>query len=389
MDDEIKLAIRAVTPKLTALRRELHAIPELGFQEHKTSALISERLRKIGLDVTTGIGKTGVVGVLKGASAGKTLMIRADFDGLPISEATGLSFTSTHPGVMHACGHDGHVSIALGAAEVLSKLKTRLRGNVVFAFQPAEETGRGALAMIADGLFDLVKADRVIGLHQANLVPLGQVRVKPEICMASIDTFAIKVIGKGGHGARPQLTVDPFVAAAQIVVAAQTLVSREIAPGEMGVVTFGQVYGGTARNVIPESVMLEGSVRAFTPEVRATIKDALPRIAAGAASALRARTEFDWLEGVPPGVNDSTVAAWMTGIAGRVVGKDNVAPGAPMTGSDDMAELLNRVPGCYFFLGSPKEGVEPGPHQPRFDFDEACLPIGSEIFVRAALDYLA
>lgn len=389
MDDEIKAAVRAITPKITALRRELHAIPELGFQEHKTSALISERLREIGLDVTTGIGKTGVVGVLKGASAGMTLMVRADFDGLPITEATGLPFASTHNGVMHACGHDGHVAIALEAAEILSKLRTRLRGKVAFVFQPAEEIGQGALAMIANGLFDLVKADRVIGLHQANLVPLGQVRVKPGIYSASIDTFTIKVIGKGGHGARPQLTVDPIVAAAQIVVVAQTLVSREIAPEEMGVVTFGQVHGGNARNVIPESVMLEGSVRAFTPEVRATIKDALPRIAAGAASALRARTEFEWLEGVPPGVNDSTVAAWITDIAGRVVGKDNVAHGAPLTASDDVAELLNRVPGCYFFLGSPKEGIEPGAHQPRFDLDEACLPIGAEIFVRAALDYLA
>jgi amidohydrolase len=288
---------------------------------------------------------------------------------------------------MHACGHDGHMAMAVGAAEVLSRLKARLRGRVVFVFQPAEEVVGGALKMLADGLFETSKPDRVIGLHLWNQLPAGKVFVNRGTVFASADAFRLTVTGRGGHGALPHLSVDPVVAAAQMISAVQTVVSREIPPNEMGVVTFGQLHGGSAPNVIADQVVAEGTVRAYKPEIRQKIFEAVQRVAAGVASGLRAEAKFERLYGSPPVINNPEVATWAARHAAATVGEENVGDHDPVSVGDDMAEFLNRAPGCYFLLGAARQGAAPH-HNARFDFDEACLPIGTEIFVRAALDFL-
>jgi amidohydrolase len=387
MADPIRDAVQQRVPAMNEMRRKLHAMPELGFQENATAAYIAERLSTAGLEVHKGIGKTGVVGVLRGSSDGPQLMIRADIDGLPVIEKTGLEFASKN-GNMHACGHDGHITMALQAAGILSGMKSNLKGTVVFAFQPAEEIVSGAIAMDKDGLFDRWKSDRVIGTHLWNQLPTGFVGVNLGTVFASADAIRIVVTGKGGHGAMPHMTVDPVATAAQVVATAQTIVSRELPPNEMGVVTFGQIHGGSAPNVIADNVVVEGTVRAYKPEIREQILASLKRITSNVASAMRASTTFEHLHGAPPVINDPDVAAWTAGIAAQVVGEENVDESPPVSVGDDMAEFLNRIPGTYFLLGAAKPGTE-GHHNARFDFDPACLPTGTEIFVRSALDFLS
>jgi amidohydrolase len=314
-------------------------------------------------------------------------MVRADIDGLPVVEKTGLEFASQN-GAMHACGHDGHIAMALAAAELLSAMKDRLGGNLVFAFQPAEEIVSGALAMFDDGLLERWNADRVIGTHLWNQLPTGFVGVNRGTVFASADNFRVEITGKGGHGALPHLAVDPVAASAQIVAAAQTIVSREVPPNQMGVLTFGQVHGGTAPNVIADSVIVEGTFRAYRPEVRDLISNSLQRVTADVAAALRATARYEHMHGSPPVINNPEVASWTARVAAQVVGEENVDEAEPVSVGDDMAEFLNRMPGTYFLLGAAKEGTE-SHHNARFDFSEECLPLGAEIFVRAALDYLS
>ena len=369
------------------LRRALHATPEIAFQEHETAARIASELNTAGLDVNAEIGGTGLVGVIEGARPGPTLMIRADIDGLPVTELTGLEFASTN-GNMHACGHDGHITIAVGAAKVLAGMKDRLAGKVVFLFQPAEEVVGGANAMIDDQVLQNYPCDRAIGLHLWNPLPLGEIGVNKTTVFASADAVRITVKGRGGHGAMPHLAVDPVTAAAQIISAAQTVISREVPPNEMGVLTFGQIHGGVAPNVIPDEVVIEGTIRAYTPETRELIHQSLERLAKQTALAMKAEVTFERLYGAPPVVNTPDVADWVTAMAAGVVGADNVGEVEPVSVGDDMAEFINRVPGCYFLLGASKEGTE-NHHNAKFDFDEACMPTGTEVFVRAALDYLS
>ena len=386
MPDQISEAIQGRTADMVALRRQLHAMPELGFEETETASVIAARLKAAGLEVHEQIGKTGVVGVLRGAQDGPQLMVRADIDGLPVDEKTGLDFASKN-GRMHACGHDGHITMAVAAAEILAGMKDQLKGSVVFAFQPAEEIVSGALAMMDDGLFERWKSDRVIGTHLWNQLPTGFVGVNRGTVFASADNFRIEVSGKGGHGAMPHLTVDPVAASAQIVAAAQTIVSREVPPNQMGVVTFGQVHGGTAPNVIADNVIIEGTYRSYRPEIRELLRSSLERISSEVASGMRATARFEHMHGAPPVINDPDVASWTAGIAAQVVGEENVDEAEPVSVGDDMAEFLNAMPGTYFLLGGAKEGTE-GHHNARFDFDEALLPTGAEIFVRAATDFL-
>ncbi|MCH7971963.1 MAG: amidohydrolase [Chloroflexi bacterium] len=392
--DAISDLVAARKSEMIATRRLFHTFPELGFQENETARAIAERLKAAGLEVETGIGQTGVVGVLKGARDGPTLMIRADIDGLPVDELTGLEFASTN-GRMHACGHDGHITMALTAAEILTGLKDRLAGTVVFAFQPAEEVVQGALAMIGDGLFDRYPADRVIGTHLWNQIPTGIIGVNRATVFASADQFRLVVTGKGGHGAMPHMTIDPVIAMAEIITTAQTVVSREIPPNDMGVLTFGQIHGGRAPNVIADNVTVEGTVRAYTPETRTRIMESLERIASNVAAAMRASTSFERIHGTPPVINDPEVAAWVTQQASLVVGEGNAREWEPISVGDDMAEFNNRVPGTYFLLGAALDdatvsarSVE-GHHNARFDWNEDCLPIGTEVFVRSAIDFLA
>ena len=386
MADPVRDAVQSKVPDLVSMRRKLHAMPELGFQETATAAFIAERLSAAGLEVHSGIGKTGVVGVLEGAGDGPELMIRADIDGLPIDELTGLDFASKN-GAMHACGHDGHITMAVAAAELLAGMKDKLKGRVVFAFQPAEEIVSGANAMIDDGLFDRWNSDRVIGTHLWNQLETGSVGVNRGTVFASADAIRITVTGKGGHGAMPHMTIDPVATAAQILATAQTIVSRELPPNEMGVVTFGQIHGGSAPNVIADSVMIEGTVRAYKPEIRDQIFESLRRITANVASAMRGTATVEHLYGAPPVINNPDVATWVSGIAAQVAGEENVDEQPPVSVGDDMAEFLNRVPGTYFLLGA-SQGSTLGHHNARFDFNEDCLPIGTEIFVRSALDFL-
>ena len=387
MNENISDSITDLVPYLVSTRRKYHAMPELSFQENATAAAIAAELQSLGLEVNTGIGKTGLTAAIDGASDGPTLMVRADIDGLPLDEDTGLDFASTN-GAMHACGHDGHIAVALGTAKVLAAMKDRLRGRVVFAFQPAEEIASGALAMLEDGLFDDGPPDRVIGTHIWNQAPAGSVAVNRGTVFASADMFKVTVNGRGGHGALPHLAVDPVMASAQIITTAQTIVSREIQPNEMGVVTFGRIDGGTRPNVIANSVTVEGTFRAYRPETRDAIRSALARISSGVAETMRATADFEVMFGAPPVINNPEVADQVARCAMQVVGEDAVGEAPPVSLGDDVSEFLVRAPGCYFLLGGAKQGAEPH-HNPRFDFDESCLPVGTEVMVRSALDYLS
>ena len=391
--ESIPSLVAARAADMIKTRRQFHAIPELGFEENETSVAIADRLIAAGLEVETGIGKTGLVGVLKGAKPGRTLMIRADIDGLPITELTGLDFASTN-GRMHACGHDGHITMAITAAEILSDIKDQLAGTIIFVFQPAEEVVMGALAMIDDGLFDRYPADRVLGTHLWNQIPTGVIGVNRSTVFASADQFRLTVHGKGGHGAMPHMAIDPVAAVAEIITTSQTVVSRELPPNEMGVLTFGQIHGGSAPNVIADNVTVEGTVRAYTSDTRVQIMQSLERISSTVASAMRASSTFERIHGAPPVINDPEVASWVTRHASLVVGEGNAKEWEPVSVGDDMAEFNDRVPGVYFLLGAAHDdatvasrGIE-GHHNARFDWNEDCLSLGVEVFVRSAVDFL-
>ena len=390
----IKGSIREISGPIVKLRRQLHSIPEIAFNEKKTSSLISKHLLESGVEVIGGIGKTGVVGIIEGSNSGKTLMIRADIDALPLEEKTELPFSSTN-GNMHACGHDGHTAIALMTARAISKLKDTFNGKVVFVFQPAEEIVAGAKEMINEGLLETYQPDRVIGLHIWNEIPVGTIAVNDGSVFASADGFRIKFIGKGGHGALPDRTIDPIVMAAEFISVVQSIVSREISPNEMGVLTVGQIHGGTAPNIIPDIVLLEGTIRAYSTKVRKQIISSVGRIATGISQTMKGDSRFEILYGTPPVVNDSKVAKWMSGIATSVVGKKKVTEWDPVSVGDDVSEFINRIPGAYILLGggftedSLLHASSSGHHNNRFDFDEKCLPIGVELFLRASFDFLS
>ncbi|MDP6425532.1 MAG: M20 family metallopeptidase, partial [Dehalococcoidia bacterium] len=373
----IKGSIREISGPIVKLRRQLHSIPEIAFNEKRTSSLISKHLLESGVEVIGGIGKTGVVGIIEGSNSGKTLMIRADIDALPLEEKTELPFSSTN-GNMHACGHDGHTAIALMTARAISKLKDTFNGKVVFVFQPAEEIVAGAKEMINEGLLETCQPDRVIGLHIWNEIPVGTIAVNDGSVFASADGFRIKFIGKGGHGALPDRTIDPIVMAAEFISIVQSIVSREISPNEMGVLTVGQIHGGTAPNIIPDIVILEGTIRAYSTKVRKQIISSVERIATGISQTMKGDSRFEILYGTPPVVNDSKVAKWMSGIATSVVGKKKVTEWDPVSVGDDVSEFINRIPGAYILLGggftedSLLDVSSSGHHNNRFDFDEKC-----------------
>ncbi len=391
---DIHEAVMARQDDMVALRRDLHMHPELSFEEERTAGVIAERLRALGLEVRTGIGRTGVVGVLRGGAAGadaRTIMIRADVDALPIQEVSDASYRSQSPGKMHACGHDGHVAIALAAAAVLTERAAELPGHVVFAFQPAEERASGAVEMIADGALEDPHVDAVIGLHVWSQVPVGTVGVRPGPIFASADEINLRVRGRGGHGAIPEANVDPIVAAAQIITALQTLVSREISPFHSAVVTIGAIHGGTAFNIIPDEVELRGTVRTHDPVDRAHLMRRIPELANEVAAGLRATVEFSSDIGIPPCVSETGMAELVRRAAVATVGADHVTADCVQMVGDDMALFLNAVPGCYFLVGvgNAARGITAPHHNAHFDIDEGGLPIGAEVLVRAALDFLA
>ncbi len=387
---DIKQEIAQHRDTLIALRRDFHQHPELALEEVRTAGIIAERLRASGLEVRTGVGQTGVVGVLHGSAPGKTLAIRADIDALPLQEENDLPFKSQVPGKMHACGHDGHTAIALTIADILAAHRDRLHGNVTFLFQPAEECLGGAERMIADGALKNPDVDAVIGLHLGSGWAVGQVAVGSGALAASSDQFTIRVRGRGGHGAMPHFCADPILAASQIVVALQSLVSREISPFNPAVVTIGSFHGGTAANIIPDAVTLQGTFRTFSEEDRQHLAARINEVAQQIAAGLRATAAFELLDGCPPCVSDEGMAALIRHAAAEAVGAENVSEAHKITASDDMAFFLNAVPGCYFSIGAgdAAKGYNAPHHSPRFKIDEDCLPVGVEVMLRAALAYL-
>ncbi|BCH05066.1 hippurate hydrolase (plasmid) [Mesorhizobium sp. 131-2-5] len=372
--------------EFVALRRKLHSEPELAYHEKKTSVLVAERLRSWGYDVTEKIGGTGVVGTLRNGLGQKSIGIRADMDALPVFEATGLPYASTNPGVMHACGHDGHTAILLAAARHLAKTRD-FSGTLRLIFQPAEEGGAGAKAMISDGLFERFPVDAVFGLHNWPGVPAGQFAFLSGPAMASVDLAIIKIIGKGGHGARPSHTVDPIVAAASLVMALQTIVSRNVDPLETAVVTVGTIHGGIAANVIPDSVELKVTIRTFSETVRDQIRTRIIALAEAQAQSYGATAEITYPRGYPTLVNHPEETEFARQVALRHFGAERIETNFPLiTASEDFAFMLERRPGSYLFIGN---GDSADLHSPNYDFNDDILPDAARYWVALVQDYLA
>jgi amidohydrolase len=390
--DTLKSEIDEMVPDIVALRRDLHQHPELAFEEVRTSEIVAGRLRALGLEVQTGIAQTGVVGLLRGTAGegGRTLAIRADMDALPIHELNEVDYRSTVDGKMHACGHDGHVSIALAVATLLSRHRDQLKGAVKFVFQPAEEVIGGAAPMVQAGVMEGV--DGVIGLHLFSGHPVGRVGVRSGPIFAAADRLELRVKGKGGHAAMPEGTIDPVVTAAQIILALQTLISRETSPFERAVLTIASVHAGSAFNIIPEEVVLQGTLRTFDEGYRQRIIARLREMAQSIATAHRATCEVEVADGCLACVNDPAMTEVVRRAAEAAAGPACVDSDERVmtTGSDDMAYFLHAVPGCYFIVGARNEakGAVYPHHHPRFNIDEEALPVAVEVLTRAALDYL-
>ena len=379
-----------------ALRRDFHMHPELGFREIRTGGIVAKELEALGIEVTKGVGKTGVVGFLEGANPGPTLLLRFDMDALPILEDTGAEYASQNQGVMHACGHDGHTSIGLTVAKMLHAHKHELAGNVKFCFQPSEEGNNGeevggAEMMMRDGVLDDPKVDMTLSLHLWNEKPLGWIHVAKGPVMAGAEQFKIKVVGRGGHGAIPNLTIDPVVAAAQIISASQSIVSRNVAPLETAVLSFTIVNGGTAFNVIPQEVMLEGTIRTFDPLVRQTVLKRFEEIVKGIASSMGCQAEMNVKRLTPALVNDEHITDKVQETARRTLPDADHDDSPYLTmGAEDMAYMQEKAAGCYFFIGSSNKErqLDYGHHHPKFDFDEKALLSGATLMAAAAADIL-
>ena len=371
--------IAAYADELTAIRRDLHEHPELGFEEVRTSGIVADKLRGWGIEVTTGIGKTGVVGVLKGNRPGKTIGLRADMDALPIHEETNLPWASKNPGVMHACGHDGHTTMLLGAARYLSE-NPDFAGTVVFIFQPAEEGLGGARAMIADGLFDRFPCDEIYGMHNAPTGQPGQVGVKKGPAMAGSNFFDVRITGRGSHGARPEGSRDPIVISTTLVQQLQSIVSRNVPPTKPAVVSVTKINSGAAYNVIPSEVTVSGTMRFFNPDVAAMVRSRMKDLAAGMATAYEIEIDLDIREIFDVLVNDQELSHVMLDIASEVVGSENTAVTPNVrTGSEDFADMLRVVPGAYCTVGHA--GTMPL-HNDGFILDENILPVGASIYAK-------
>ena len=378
----------ATSQHLLTHRRELHAVPELAYKENETATYLIERLDALSVDrLQTGVAGTGIVADIKGSRPGRAVMVRADMDGLPITEAGELPFRSTRRGVMHACGHDVHMAVALEVARVMADHRDQLPGMVRVVFQPAEEIAGGAKPMIEAGVLSGI--DRVVGLHVWAGLPIGQVSVRSGAMMASADGFTLIVRGKGGHGAVPELTVDAVVIAAQIVTALQTLVSRETSPRAPVVVTLGSIHGGSAMNIIAGEVVIQGTLRTFDAALRERLLQRIAELAGGIASAMRGSCEFRLDSAAPPVVNDAGIAALVAGAANDVLGTNAVVPFEPLMVGEDVAYFLDARPGCFFLLGGAPDNGPVLHHTAEFRVDERCLSIGYRVMVAAVLRLLA
>jgi amidohydrolase len=390
MSESLKKQIKTIEEEVIALRRDFHQYPEIGLKEVRTAEIVADYLEKLGLAVTTGVGRTGVVGLLEGTHPGKTLMIRADMDALPIQEKNEVSYRSKNDGVMHACGHDGHTAILLAAARMLNDHRHAISGRIKFVFQPGEEGYDGARLMIEDKVMEAPQVDAALGLHLSSSTPVGKIAVREGPVMASSDAFSIRVYGEMGHGAHPESGVDAIFISGNVITSLQSLVSREVSAFNPVVVHIGMIKGGTAGNIIADRVTLRAVVRTLDPDLRGTIHQRLDRIVKGITSAYRGSHRLRYLGGVGPVVNHPVMSDLVRSAAMRTVGSENVQDQKPSMGSDDMARFLEAVPGCYFSLGvaNRQKDLQYPIHHPMFDIDEAGLILGVETMVRSALAYL-
>jgi hippurate hydrolase len=374
--------IAAMHAELTGWRRDIHAHPELGFEETRTSDLVATKLAAFGCTVHRGLGKTGVVGTLRAGSSARTVGLRADMDALPIEEANAFEHRSLHRGKMHACGHDGHTTMLLGAARYLAETRN-FDGTVHFIFQPAEEGLGGAKAMVEDGLFEKFPCDAIFGMHNRPSLPLGHFAVRAGPMMAGGAFFDIRVTGKGAHGARPETGIDSVMVAAHIAIALQTIVSRNAPPVETAVLSVTKIHGGDAYNVIPQTAQLAGTVRTFSRELMVLIETSMRRIAKGVAEAFGATAEVDFRFLFAPTVNDAREAEFAAGICTELVGAGKVERNPELImASEDFSYMLEKVPGCYINIGNGAGEGGCEVHNPAYDFNDAALPLGASFFAR-------
>ncbi len=382
-------SIAAMHEELTAWRRDIHAHPELGFEEQRTSDIVAEKLIAFGCEVHRGIGGTGLVGVLKVGNSSRSIGLRADMDALPIHEGNTFDHRSVHDGKMHACGHDGHTTMLLGAARHLAETGN-FDGQINFIFQPAEEGLGGALAMINDGLFERFPCDAIFGMHNRPSLALGKFAVRSGPMMAGGIMFDIDITGKGSHGGRPEASIDPVVVAAHITTALQTIISRNTRPVDAAVLSVTQIHTGDAYNVIPQTARLSGTGRAFTREVLTQLEDGMRRLAVSIAEGFGASAEVDVRQVFAPTINNETEAEFAAGICAEIVGVDNVDRSPPLlTSSEDFSFMLEKVPGCYFNIGNAHGDNTVEVHNPAYDFNDAAIPAGTSVFVRLAETRLA
>jgi amidohydrolase len=381
-----------ILPGVIADRRHFHEHPELGFEEVETARIVAERLRSFGFDdVQTGVGVTGVVGLLHGRRPGKVVALRADMDALPIHEENEAEYRSKHDGVMHACGHDAHTAMLLGVARILAGKRGEFAGTIKFLFQPAEEGLGGAKAMVAAGALDNPRVDAAFGLHVAQDAPAGVIAARDGSAMMGGNLFKITVTGMGGHGALPHLSTDPIVAASAIVSALQTITSRSLDPVQPGVVTIGSFHAGEASNVIPNTAELSGTIRMVSFEQRELMEERLTSLATGIGAAMGAEVTVEFPFGMSPTINTPELAALVREVATDVVGAERVTQGPLVSASEDFSEFLAEVPGCFFMVGTRNEekGLVWGHHHPRFDIDEEPMSVGMAVMAGVALRYLA
>ncbi len=379
----IKEEIKLLHAEMTAWRRDIHAYPETAFEERRTSALVAEKLESFGLVVHKGLGRTGVVGTLKSGSGKGSIGLRADMDALPLQEKNDFAHRSKNEGKMHACGHDGHTAMLLGAAKYLAATK-RFSGTIHFIFQPAEESGGGGREMVGQGLFDKFPCDSVYGMHNWPGLPVGQFGVRPGPIMASSDIFEIELTGHGCHAAMPHTGIDLVVTASALVQALHTIVSRSVDPIEPAVVSVTQLHAGDAYNVIPGTAVLRGTARAFSPAVQDLIESRINEICAGVAAAYGAKAKVSYTRNYPPTVNAEREAELCASVLKRLAGEENVIKVPQVMGAEDFSFMLRARPGCYIFAGNGSVRDGCALHNPRYDFNDEILPLGAAYWATLA-----
>jgi amidohydrolase len=374
----------------TERRRDLHRHPELAFHEIRTAQIVADELQGLGLEVTTGIAETGVIGILRGTAETPVLGLRFDMDALPIQEETGATYASQVAGRMHACGHDCHTAVGLSVAKLLAARRDELPGTIKFIFQPAEELDGGAARMIAEGALENPKPEYVLGFHVWNERPVGWYGLTPGPSMAGAEIFTVKVSGKGGHGAQPHITRDPILAVAQIVTALQSIVSRNTDPLDTAVVSVCQVKAGSANNIIPQEAVFTGTIRAFKPEVLAMINERFHTLITEIAGAMGCQAEIDLIKVTEPVINDPALAALMAETTLEINPDAKIDTNFQTMGGEDFSLMMQVAPGCFMMVGSanPERGLNYGHHHPKFDVDEACLPYAVAIMAQSAVRVL-